>query len=349
MGKDDAPEAPPARTFWTSDVNDAALSEILVVNPNGLLLERDELSTLLSNLEDEKQASLRGMLLSGWSGKEGFRSDRIMRGVTYIPKYSISLFGGIQPGLLMRYVRGAFTGERADGLLQRFQLIVWPDPQPFEYVDRWPNKHAKEAANKLFQFADTFDAAAIGSKDTFGNDPPFLRFSPDAQERFAEWYLQFMQSSRGTNSENISAPLASHFGKYPGLLGKLCLIIHIADDGQSKSVSIRTLTKALAWLQYLTPHAHRVYHAAQSPETGAAALLLSRIKRNALPTAFKAWELTRNQWHGLTDREAVKKACRLLFEYRWLIEIDPGGTTGGRPADPIYQVSPLACGDHGGD
>ncbi len=344
LGEDAAPETPPRRTYWTSDVNDASLSEILVVNPNGLLIERDELSSLLSNLEDEKQASLRGMLLSGWSGKEGFRSDRIMRGITYIPKYALSVFGGIQPGPLMRYVRGAFSGERADGLLQRFQLIVWPDPQPFEYVDRWPNKSAKEAANELFKFADTFDADAIGSKDAFGNDPPFLRFSPDAQEMFSDWYTHFMQSSRGANSENISAPLASHFGKYSGLVGKLSLIIHVADDGQGKQISARTLTKALAWLQYLTPHAHRVYHAAQSPETGAAELLLSRIKRKALPAAFKAWEISRNNWHGLTDREAVKKACRLLREYGWLIEIEAGGSTGGRPADPVYAVSPAAGG-----
>ncbi len=96
MGKDAAPETPPRRTYWTSDVNDASLSEILAVNPNGLLIERDELSSLLSNLEDEKQANLRGMLLSGWSAKEGFRSDRILRGITYIPKYALSIFGGIQ-------------------------------------------------------------------------------------------------------------------------------------------------------------------------------------------------------------------------------------------------------------
>ncbi len=345
MGEDVAPETPPRRTYWTSDVNDASLSEILVVNPNGLLIERDELSSLLSNLEDEKQASLRGMLLSGWSAKEGFRSDRIMRGITYIPKYSLSVFGGIQPGPLMRYVRGAFSGERADGLLQRFQLITWPDPQLFEYIDRWPNKVAKEEAKALFQRADTFDPEAIGSHDAYGNDTPYLRFAPDAQEVFADWYTRFMQSSRGANAESFSAPLASHFGKYPGLVGKLSLSIHIADDGQGKQISLRTLTKALAWLQYLTPHAMRVYHAAQSPETGAAELLLSRLKRKALPPAFKAWEISRNCWHGLTDREAVKKACRLLHEYGWLIEIEAGGSGGvGRPADPVYTVSPAVGG-----
>ena len=338
----DEPEKPVRHTYWTSDANDASLSEILVTNQNGVLIERDELSALLSNLEDERQATMRGLLLSGWSGGEGYRSDRIMRGITSIPKYALSVFGGIQPGPLMRYIRSAFTGERADGLLQRLQLIVWPDQLPFEYVDRWPDKNAKEGARTLFERVDSFDAETIGSHDSFRNDSPFLRFAPDAQEMFAEWYLQFMQFQRGDDSTSKPSPLLSHFGKYPGLVGKVALIIHIADDGHGSLVSKRTLTKALAWIQYLTPHAERVYHATHSPETGAAELLLARIKRHVLPEKFKPWEITRNGWHGLTDREAVKKACRLLHEYGWLIELDPGGPGGvGRPADPVYAVSPV--------
>ena len=69
-----------------------------------------------------------------------------MRGKTAIPAFAISVIGGIQPGPLERYVRGAFSGERADGLLQRFQLAVWPDAPAFEYVDRWPSKESKDVA-----------------------------------------------------------------------------------------------------------------------------------------------------------------------------------------------------------
>jgi putative DNA primase/helicase len=333
MGDDEAPEEPIARTYWTSDVNEASLGVLLARNPNGILVERDELSSQLVSLEDERNATLRGMLLSGWSGNEGYRFDRIGRGTTALSKFAISIVGGIQPGPLARYVRSAFSGERADGLLQRFQLAVWPDPEPFEYVDRWPNSKAREAATALFERADTFDAEAIGGHDGFGN-PPFVRLSAAAQEVFRDWYLQFMQSSRGEESA-VSEPLAAHFGKYPGLVGKLALIVHVADDPGAREVSERTLLKTLSWIDYLTPHARRIYHAVEHPETGAAELLLLRLRRRELPASFKAWELTRKGWHGLTDREGVKKACRLLFEYGWLIELDPGGGQGvGRPADP---------------
>lgn len=336
-----APEAPIPRTYWTSNVNEASLGILLERNPNGLLIERDELSSLLVGLEDDSRADLRGMLLSGWSGNEGYRFDRVLRGTTMLPKFAVSILGGIQPGPLARYVRSAYTGERADGLLQRFQLIVWPDAAGFEYIDRYPDSNAREAVNALFQRVDTFDPLTIGECDPYGNSPPFVRLSPGAQARFTDWYTDFMRSQRGAEHDgNISGPLAAHFGKYPGAVGKLALSLHVADDPASKQVSDQTMIKALAWLQYLKPHAERVYHAIEYPETGAAELLLARLKRGDLPATFKARDLYRKGWSGLTDPKTVRAACRLLFDYAWLVEIDSGGETGGRPADPAYMVSP---------
>lgn len=72
-------------------------------------------------------------------------------------------------------------------------------------------------------------------------------------------------------------------------------------------------------------------------------MLVARLRRKEPPASFKAWEILRKGWHGLADRDAVKKARRLLFEFGWLIELDPGGAQGpGRPADPVYAVSPAA-------
>ena len=341
LGELASPSEPIPRTYWTSNVNEASLGLLLQQNPNGLLLERDELSSLLVSLEKEQHADLRGLMLSGWSGSDSYRFDRIMRGKIALPKFALSVVGGIQPGPLARYVRGAFSGEFADGLLQRFQLMVWPDPEGFEYIDRPADVAATQAAIAVFQRTDSLDADAIGVRDNNGNTPPFIRLSEPAQGVFVDWYAPFMHERRSIEKDGSeSAALAAHFGKYPGLVGKLALILHVADDPESCEVSERTLLKALSWIDYLTSHARRIYHAVEHPETGAAELLLARLRRGELPLSFKAWEISRKGWHGLTDREAVKKACRLLFEYGWLIELDAGGPTGGRPADPVYAVSP---------
>ena len=326
------PAAPLSRVYWTSDATVERLGEILAENPNGLLVERDELSSLLTNLEDERNATARGFYLTGWSGKEGYRFDRIMRGKTAISAFALSVIGGIQPGPLERYVRGAFSGERADGLLQRFQLAVWPDAPVFEYVDRWPSKADKDAAAGLFKFADTFDPERIGQHDDFGNSPPFLRLDAGAQGLFVEWYSGYMvtRRNRETSGEDCSA-VSSHFGKYPGLLGKLALILHIADEPDVCAVGERTMLKALAWLEYLEPHARRIYHGADAPDADTARLLLARIKKGQVQSPFKAREIYRNGWHGLGDAKRAKAACRLLADFDYLQAIETEGPGMGWP------------------
>ena len=340
----ESPGALAKRVYWTSDATAEKLGEILSENPTGLLVERDELSGLLTSLEDERNAAARGFYLSGWSGKEGYRFDRIMRGTTAISAFALSVIGGIQPGPLERYVRGAQSGAQADGLLQRFQLIVWPDTPAFEYIDRWPDKEVKEAANDVFRHADTFDPVSIGHADNFGTAPPFLRLDTNAQGLFVEWYEGFMRKrrERDMSGEDASA-ISSHFGKYPGLLGKLALILHIADDPNGRAVSEQTMMKALGWLEYLESHARRVYHALDTPDADTARLLLARIRRNQVSNPFKPRDVYRNGWHGLGDAPRVKAACRLLADYEHLREHRSDEGIPGRPADPVYFINPKAA------
>jgi len=337
------PTAPPRRIYWTSDVTVERLGEILVDNPTGLLIERDELSSWLTNLEDERNATARGFFLSGWSGSEGYRFDRISRGKTSIPAFALSVVGGIQPGPLERYVRGAFSGERADGLLQRFQMAVWPDSAKFEYVDRPPNRTVHDAVAALFKFADTFDPMSIGTADNFGKNPPSIGFDARAQGLFVEWYTDFMKTRRAREAAGEdSLALSAHFGKYPGLLGKLALSIHIADCPTEKEIGERTIMKALAWLEYLAPHARRIYHGANSPDADAARLLLARIQAGKVQSPFKARDIYRNGWHGLGIAEHVKSACRVLVDYGYLREVQSPASP-GRPSDPVYQINPRIC------
>jgi hypothetical protein len=49
----------------------------------------------------------------------------------------LSVFGALVPGTLERYLRATFSGERADGFIQRFQRLVYPDlSDKWHYVDR---------------------------------------------------------------------------------------------------------------------------------------------------------------------------------------------------------------------
>jgi hypothetical protein len=64
----------------------------------------------------------------------------------------VSILGGIQPGPLAHYLRDVFEGGIGDdGLIQRFQLVVWPDvSREWRNIDRWPDSEAKQLAFAVF-------------------------------------------------------------------------------------------------------------------------------------------------------------------------------------------------------
>ena len=121
-------------------------------------------------------------------------------------------------------------------------------------MDRLPNRSERDPVADLFKFADTFNPMSIGTADNFDTNPPFLRLDTTAQGLFIEWYTDFMTTRRAREAAGDDPlALSAHFGKYPGLLGKLALAIHIADCPTEGNISERTLLKALAWLDCLPP------------------------------------------------------------------------------------------------
>lgn len=125
--------------------------EILSENPKGLLLVRDELSGWLKTLEKSDRANDRSFYLESFNGLNSYVYDRIGRGTVIIPTLRISMLGGIQPEILKNLVvLPAIDGTNGDGLLQRFQLAIFPDIKSGRnQVDRVPNQAAKKRFTML--------------------------------------------------------------------------------------------------------------------------------------------------------------------------------------------------------
>lgn len=193
----DGDESPEPRLV-VNDTTVEKLGEILNGNPRGLIQFRDELAGWLSSLDKEGHEGARGFWLECWNGQGPYTCDRIGRGTVRIEAPAVSILGGIQPGKLAEYVRGAVKGGMADdGLLQRFQMAVFPDvPATWRYVDRAPSPLAESAARSVFERLDKLDAQSIGAEQHPAVDVPYLRLDPDAQAMFIEWYTALMQRLR---------------------------------------------------------------------------------------------------------------------------------------------------------
>ena len=101
----DEPKEPLPVRYRTNDTTYEGLGELLIANPSGMLVERDELVSLLQFLDREDQAVARGFYLSGWSGTQPYTFDRIGRGQRHIEAVCVSVLGNTQPARIVEYVR----------------------------------------------------------------------------------------------------------------------------------------------------------------------------------------------------------------------------------------------------
>lgn len=315
------PDPPILKRYRTNDSTPEALCELLRQNPNGLLVFRDELVSLLRGLDREDKAAERGFYLTAWNGDSHYTEDRIGRGFNLsVNGACISLLGGTQPGRLASYVQVATSdGAANDGLIQRFGLLVWPDSsKTWKDVDRWPDKEAKRQAFKVFEELDRLDPESIGAaqeRDINGDleGVPFLRFDDEALKIFRQWRSDLETRLR---DESLHPAVEEHLGKYKKHVPALALIIHLVDNGGGPVDAIST-GKALAWAEYLESHAERAYGAAIQPDVAAAKAILRRIKNGDLKDGFTARDIYRRGWSGL-DREKTEMGLRLLVDYDYL-------------------------------
>jgi hypothetical protein len=119
---------PIERRYWVADSTPENLADFLKENPNGLLVVYDELSGWLADMDKQGREGSRAFALAAWERTGDFYVDRILRGSNYIPAVCLSVIGGIQPDRLKRYVDEALSGGNGgDGLLQRFQVLIYID------------------------------------------------------------------------------------------------------------------------------------------------------------------------------------------------------------------------------
>ncbi len=333
---------PTARRFIVNDATVEKLGELMQQNPWGTLSYRDELYGLLTGLDKQGQEGSRAFYLQSYDGNQGYTFDRIGRGTVHIPRVCLAMIGGIQPGRIQEYVRGAVAGGGADdGLLQRFGLTVWPDVVgDFVHVDQWPDTPARQAAWAVFERL----AELLPASDT---DPVVWRFTPAAQEIFVEWLVPFEMELR---SDAMHPAMVSHLAKYRKLIPALALVFALIDTPDTGNlIDEDELIRALAWGEYLRSHANRLYAAAVMPETTDAAALLSKIRGGRLTDgdgvildSFTPRQIAVKGWAGLGTPDAVRKASELLADYGWLVrDTVPTGAAGGRPSDR-YAINPAA-------
>lgn len=337
------PEAPVATRYIVNNFSLEALGEVLIGNPNGVLAFSDELSGLLVMSQKPGNEGLLDFMLNAWNGDGAFTFDRIGRGVRRLEAVCIAALGGIQPGRLVEHIDGATHGGSNDsGLVQRFQLMTWPDlPTKWVLVDRMPDSEAQDAAYRVFEKAVGRDPVRAFDDETEADSVPDVRrFDPQAQAAFYGWLEQLEGELRG---DTLPPVMASHLSKYRSLVPSLALIFAVADDVQGP-IPLRYVEQAIGWTKYLRPHAERAYACTTRSDARHARALLAKIAEGVVADGFKLADVYQKGW-SLLDSSGVTKATQLLCDYGYLrrVKTTQSGGAGGRPSIS-YRINPKAKG-----
>ena len=247
--KPEAPKKPPRERLWTDDVTKEVVAKLLTENPRGkIAIIKDELASWFGGFDaygNGKSDKDRPDWLSFYESKERY-IDRAMEGRSYhVESWGGIILGGIQPEVIAK-ISGKLG---ADGMLQRFQIIV-SGPKG-KGQKRPPNSEALRQWNRIQE-----NLAGMQSHGVV------CRLSPEAAEFMEakeEWITDAMQAG-------LAPALVASLGKWPGLFGRLMIVSHCIEcaalgmQSPDRVVPLRIAEQAWKWLRWvLWPHAVHFY------------------------------------------------------------------------------------------
>lgn len=333
------PAPPIARRYIVSDTTTEALAPILLGNPRGVLLARDELAGWFGSFDRYAKSGKAGADSAHWLSMHNGEALTIDRktGIPptiHVPSASVSIAGGIQPGILARAMG---REHHESGLLARLLFAMPP-----RKVKRWTEADvdaASEAAvaavfDRLFALTPTVDDA--------GDDRPRLvTLAPDGKSAWVRFY-----NEHAGEQVDLSGDLSAAWSKLEGYAVRLALVIHLtrwaADDATLRDptrVDEASIAAGVALARWFGDEAKRVYAIlSESDDDRETRRLVEWIARKG--GAVTARDLT----HGLRAyRGDVDAASTALDELvtagigRW--ESPAPGPKGGAPAKRFRLVT----------
>lgn len=327
------PIKPPTRRKEVKDTTVEALSEVFADNSWGLLAVHDELTSWFGSFDAyraDKTKKDRALYLEAYNGG-GQVIDRISRGRVYVPNWSLSLIGGIQPSAMQKLA----SQLTDDGLAQRF-IPIFSHGDGIT-VDQPENPLARvryeDLVKKLVLLSPGGPEARL-----------FCRFS-EAAATHREFLNQRIHYVRAMPW--VTSGFQTHLSKWEGLFPRLCLLWHVilhADDPfLPETISTETAERVCVFmLDYLLPHAARFYTELMQltdPEVHAR-WIAGHILANDL-TEISARDIGRVYRPLRKDVRDLQKAMEQLTAIAWVVPSDSGLPHGHRKWRVLPEVHTL--------
>jgi len=249
------PEKPVSRRIIVSDATVEALAPIMLDNPRGIILFRDELAGWINSMNQYKgnKGGDVQFFLSTWNGAPVIVDRKSQQGENInIPETYLAVTGSCQPEVLLRTLG---RERQEDGFASRL-LVCWPKETPRKWVDGGVDVSVTLPVEQLFVKLCKLEMAGEGG-DRY---PHVLKFSPEGMEAFREVINDHFNQK---DLYGLKGPIVAAWAKMEGYLARLALIIQLirrhSEDGVGDGVDERSVYMAAALSDYFLAHAARLY------------------------------------------------------------------------------------------
>ncbi len=331
------PAPPIARRYTVSDTTVEALAPILLENPSGVLLARDELNGWLGSFDQYRGG--RGADSAHWLSMHDGEEMTVDRKTgnprtIRVPLASVSITGGIQPGVLARAMG---QEHHESGMLARL-LFAMPPRKAKRWTEADVDPASEAAVAVVFDRLYALTPATDGEGDAI---PRLLTLTPDGK---AAWVLFY--NEHNTEAEELTGDEAAAWSKLEGYAPRLALVVHLTRAAAGDTtlldpsrVNEASIMAGVVLARWFGDEARRVYAIlGESDEGRESRRLVEWIDRKGGTATVR--ELTRGPREYRGDPERATKALGELVAAGVAMWVhDDHGPKGGRPTDRIRLVS----------
>lgn len=291
---------------------------ILEENPEGLMLEIDELTSMFIRLSKDENCEERCLYLTGYNGNQPFSYSTVKRGDVLISNLILSILGGAQPSKIKRFINEARNGTQDDGFLQRFQGVVYPDKCLMRPVDKNSDDDLSNNIAQLFQ-----NLATLSSNVTT------LQFNEKAQETFDKWRNTAIEEAHELGKVEASNPVSTHIGKSYEFVAALAGYLYLSENNgfltADKLIGKEYVLSAINLGSYFLSHAKRMYRLGYKDNMPARSLsdkLLTLVSPDKMSKHhdneaeyyfFTRSQIRTNNWSDLNTKEQRLEAINVLI------------------------------------
>lgn len=341
----DKPAPPIARRYIVSDTTTEALAPILLGNPRGVLLARDELAGWLGSFDRYAKAGKAGADSAHWLSMHNGEAMTIDRktGIPptiHVPSASVSITGGIQPGVLARALG---QEHHESGLLARLLFAMPP-----RRVKRWTEDDVDavtEAAvaavfDRLFSLAMEVDPE---SADPLNPDlrPRLVHLADDGKRAWVAFY-----NAHAREQVDLCGDEAAAWAKLEGYAARLALVVHLtrraAGDATLRDparVDEASIAAGVVLARWFGDEARRVYAIlSESDDDRETRRLVELIRRKGGDVSGRELVQASRAFRTVADAEAALAALAEAGAGSW---VTPEQRGRGGPKARRFVLSPV--------